>query len=124
MKRVDRARSIRDQLFALTDNWEATRVGDKDVASLEWRGVNAVLWSCKDFGRGPDYSGIPEILVARAAERTPPYTLDVWVRGLRVLSIAWDAKDEIKLVRMTRGDWECDYFQLPVPSGRNRPTIH
>jgi hypothetical protein len=101
-----------------------TRVGDKDVASLEWREVNAVLWSCRDFGRTPDYAGIPEILAAKAAGRVPPYTLDVWVRGLRVLSIAWNTRDEIKLVRMTRGDWECDYFQLPVLSGRLAPTIH
>lgn len=122
MKRIDRARIVRDDLLARASCWETTRIGDKDIASFEWREVNAVLWSCKDFGRIVDYPGIPEILSAKAAGYVPPYTLDVWIRGLRVLSIVWNGHDEVKLVRMTRGDWECDYFGLPVP---NRGwTIH
>lgn len=122
MKRIDRARIVRDDLLARASCWETTRIGDKDFASLEWREVNALLHGGKDVSHAPDYSGIPEILAARAARCFAPYTLDVWVRGLRVLSITWNARDEVKLVRMTRGEWECDYFQLPVP---NRAwTIH
>lgn len=124
MRRVDRARAVRDDLLARTERWETTRVGDKDVASFEWRRVNAVLWGCKDFGRRPDCSGVPEILERGERLYSEPYTLDVWVRGLRVLSISWNAHDEIKLLRMIRGDWECDVFCLPPPAGKSQPTIH
>ena len=122
MKRLDRARIVRDDLLARASCWETTRIGDKDFASLEWREVNALLHGGKDFSPIPDYSGIPEILANRAARCITPYALDVWVRGLRVLSISWNARDEVKLLRMTRGEWECDYFHLPAP---NRAwTIH
>ena len=122
MKRIDRARIVRDDLLARASCWETRRIGDKDFASLEWREVNALLQGGRDFSPVPDYSGIPEILATKAKECAALYSLDVWIRGLRVLSITWNAHDRVKLVRMTRGEWECDYFQLPVPS--REWTIH
>ena len=125
MKRVDRARLIRDDLLARQTGWEKTRVGNKDVASIECHSLNAVLWSQMVYEEAPDSS--TNWLYNRPIRRTPredPYTLDVWIEGLRVLSITWNERDDLTLLRMVRGLWECECFQLPLPTGAFSPTIH
>ena len=125
MKRIDRARLIRDDLLAREVGWEITRVGTKDVASLECHSVNAVLWSQmrseKDSDTRTNWLDSRHI---QAKPREDPYTLDVWIQGLRVLSITWNERDDLTLLRMVRGLWECECFQLPLPTGAFSPTVH
>ena len=125
MKPTDRARLIRDDLLAREMGWEKTRVGCKDVASLEFHNVSAVLWSQIRYEEAPNTSSHwLHDRPTRRASREDPYTLDVWIEGLRVLSITWNERDELTLLRMVRGLWECEFFELPLPTGRSSPTIH
>lgn len=124
MKRVERARLIRDKLlFGSAGDWELIRIDDKTVAQLELEGMNAVLWNHSRIENSVNQS--PSLAQPnRGRARHPPHSLDVWVRGRRVMSIAWSETDEITLERMERGAWEADLFGLPAPPGRGRPTLH
>lgn len=125
MKRIDRARLIRDDLLARDMAWEKTRVGCKDVASLEFHNVSAVLWSQMRYEEAPNTSSYwLHGRATRTTAREDPYTLDVWIEGLCVLSITWNERDDLTLLRMVRGFWECEFFELPLPTGRSSPTIH
>lgn len=124
MKRLERVRLIRDKLlFDSARDWEIIRVGDKTVAQLELEGMNALLWNHSRLEKSASQS--PSLTQPdRGRIRHPPHSMDVWVRGRRVMSIAWSETDEITLEHMERGAWEVDFFGLPVPRGRARPTIH
>ena len=125
MKRVDRARLIRDDLLARQSGWERTCLGSKNVASLEWQGLNVVLSSQIRSDADPDVR--THWLYNRHIHNSPrddPYTLDVWIDGLRVLSITWNDRDDLTLLSMVRGLWECECFNLPLPNGTSFPTMH
>ena len=124
MKRIDGARAVRDDLLAPREHWKTRRVGDKDVASFELCQVHAVLWSCRNFGAALHCTALQERLPIQASWSARPYTLDVWIRGRGVLSMAWNVDDDIGLFRMLRADWGSDVFRLSLPAGKNQPTVH
>jgi hypothetical protein len=124
VKRVERARLIRDKLlFDSARDWELIRVGDKTVAQLGLEGMNAVLWNHSRIENSVNQS-LSLAQPNRGRVRHPPHSMDLWVRGRRVMSIAWSEADEITLERMERGEWEVDFFGLPAPPGRARPALH
>ena len=125
MKRSERARLIRDDLLARQSGWEKTCLGSKNVASLEWHSLNVVFSSQLRSDEALD--ACSRWLYSRHIHRRAredPYTLDVWIQGLRVLSITWNEHDDLTLLRMVRGLWECECFNLPLPTGTSAPTIH
>jgi hypothetical protein len=124
MNRIERARLVRDALFSRSGEWEMARIGDTDVASLEWRSVRAVLWSYSSFATDLDSTPSLDSSVPGGRRIVPPYVLDLWIEGSKVLSMTWDTRDQIKLIRMMRGEWETDLFRLPPPVGKSRPSIH
>lgn len=122
MKRLDRARIIRDELLALTERWQLSELAGSKMVSLDWRCVSALLWKAPFESELDDH--ICHRKLAKRIKAPPPYMLDVWVHGTRVLSVSWNDCDELKLLRMVRGEWETDLFQLPPPAGKLQPTFH
>jgi hypothetical protein len=51
-----------------------------------------------------------EARLQKAAQPTLPYGLDVWA-GPKVLSLQWDASDEVMVVSYKPGDWEDELKQ-------------
>jgi hypothetical protein len=124
MKRAERARIVRDFLLSRPLNeWDRSR----GVPTLRWYGVYAVLLKREDMiiseADAEVLGGNLQGLIGQSALEDL-YTMDVWVKGERVPTVAWNSFDEITVKRMKRGAWECNYFKLPVPTGRSRPTIH
>ncbi len=122
MTRIERARAVRDQLIARETGWSLTPVAGGEVASIEFAGGEAVLWS--PVAADPEAPRPFGFTPKKPKGESTHYLLEVWVDGSKVLAASWNWRDELTILRMVRGEWEWECFGLPLPSGRSRPTIH
>lgn len=111
MRRIDRARLIRDAILAIPQaQWEWDTSSGERYLSLDRDTWHASLRTAFS-GPPPPMPDTPTYLHALVLQQTPPRlpnVLDLWVRGQRkVLSVEWDG-DDIRLISMRPGLWELE----------------
>ena len=117
MKRLDRAKVIRDQILELpAEHWDWIEVGNS-----KWRKVSSNGWWALYITPFTPLAGAfakPSIYKEALAQEMDmklslPYRLDLCVIEVgKVLSVEWKQHD-IKLISMKRGSWESDLFGIP-----------
>lgn len=116
MKRLDRARQVRDTILNVPrEQWKWEKLGEVRYLTLRTADWNASL--ATPFGGQlntlPPATTFQQALILQSARAPLPNVLDVWLTGgPKVLSVEWDA-DELRLISMRRGPWESDLFGLP-----------
>lgn len=115
MRRIDRARIVRDAILEVPrDEWKWKEIGDQrflEVFTPDWHASLSTEFS--GGSRLPEAQTMQQALILQRAAKPLPNVLDLWVTGKgKVLSVEYDA-DEIRLISMKRGDWEADLFGLP-----------
>lgn len=115
MKRLERARIIRDKVLAHPrEEWRWTTVPGVRFLELDGDGWNA---SVSTAFNGPKTSlrSAPSYLHARELQQKAaplPNVLDLWIPGQgKVLAIEWD-DDAINLISMQPGPWEVELFGI------------
>lgn len=116
MKRLDRARHVRDAILNVPrDQWEWVNIGGHRYLTLKtanWRASLATPFGGQ-LSTLPEATTYQQALILQAARAPLPNLLDVWlVSGGKVLSVEWDG-DLLRLISMRRGPWEADLFGLP-----------
>lgn len=124
MNVIERAKKIRDALLERpAQEWDMTLVEGIVAPTLAWKELSAVLWNERHMEiRESNFS--KTLRQPSKKSPWPPYTLEVWIEGQQVISISWTAYDEITQVTMMQGDWEAEYFDMPIPSADTRTTWH
>ena len=113
MRRIDRARLIRDAILARPqEDWRWNIVSGERYLQLDCDRWHASLRTAFS-GPLPPPPPAPTYLHALAFQRKArplPNVLDLWVRGQRkVLSVEWD-DDDLRLISMRPGPWEMERF--------------
>jgi hypothetical protein len=116
MRRVDRARVIRDYILEKDNqygSWET-------AAGYRTRVIRTDRWEASlnsPFNpfphEAPTGLDFQKAMILQNTKAPLPYLLDLWIPGIgKVLSMEWDDQ-ELRLISMKRGDWESTLFGLP-----------
>ncbi len=116
MRRLDRARIVRDQILKLAAEhgaWE--ECGDVKSLAVRMNGWHASLHSPFNpiTDALPEAASYLQAVILQQAPAPLPYQLDLWVAGTgKVLAVEW-RDSELRIISMRRGAWEQELFGLP-----------
>ena len=113
MRRVERARLIRDAILAHPrEEWRWTTVSGERHLQLDcdrWQACLRTAFSGPHAPPPPAPTYLHALVFQQTAARLPNL-LDLWVSGQRkVLSLEWDG-DDLRLISMKPGPWEFELF--------------
>lgn len=119
MRRVDRAKAVRDHILKLpAERWVWKQWGSarsREIDGGEWKASYWTPFAPLETGPRPASTHL-QALILQNLKPAMPYQMDLWLVGSgKVLSVEWDG-DDIHLISMKRGDWETDLFGLPPRS--------
>lgn len=113
MRRLDRARLIRDAVLAHPrEDWQWSEISGQrylDLDRVTWKASLRSHFNAP-LGPPPDPPTYLHALALQRARQPLPNGLDLWINGRgKVLSVEWD-DDKLRIISMKPGVWEAELF--------------
>ena len=123
MLRFVRAMIVMDRILKINfEDWEYEFVGRMNHAWIRQGGWQAELWyrpqqsSCDNW-----FAFDHKSFLESCRSMMSVYVVDVWVDGQGKVLSARRIEREIKVIQLTRGQWETRYFGLQSPKTKQSP---